>query len=120
MAQSCHEKCTANNCDKGKPTQCTKVLKALFEGESCALLYNEDDEDEEFCFTEDNKWFEDAWVQGLEEKEEMRSGYRKAAKQQVQLAMEALEEAQKQFDAAQFNFDNFNSQENKTVENVSL
>ncbi|CAB4040707.1 Hypothetical predicted protein [Paramuricea clavata] len=107
--------------EKSKPTQCAKVLKVLFEGESCPLLYNEDDawfddEDEEFCFTEDNKWFEDAWVQGLEEKEKMRSGYRKAAEQAMEQAMEALEEAQKQFDAAQFDFDS----QDKTVENVSL
>ena len=54
-------------------------LKRLFEGECCALSYNDDedwfnDEDEEFEFDPkgSNKWFEDALEQGLKEREEMR------------------------------------------------
>jgi hypothetical protein len=53
-------------------------LKRLFEGECCALSYNDDDdwfddEDEEFQFDPNgsNKWFEDALEQGLKEKEDM-------------------------------------------------
>jgi hypothetical protein len=54
-------------------------LKRLFEGECCALSYDDDedwfnDEDEEFEFDPNgsNKWFEDAFEQGLKEQEEMR------------------------------------------------
>jgi hypothetical protein len=54
-------------------------LKRLFEGESCGLAYNSDDdwfddEDEEFVFDPNgsNQWFEDAWLEGLKEAEEMR------------------------------------------------
>ena len=52
--------------------------KRLFEGECCALSYNDDDdwfddEDDEFVFDPkgSNKWFEDALEQGLKELEEM-------------------------------------------------
>ena len=58
-----------------------RELKRLFEGESCALSYNDDqdwfdDEDEEFQFDPEgsNKWFEDAFVAGLKECEMMRRG----------------------------------------------
>jgi hypothetical protein len=56
--------------------------KRIFEGESCALSYNEDqdwfdDEDEEFVFTNSNQWFEDAFVDGMMEREEMLCGYKK-------------------------------------------
>lgn len=42
-----------------------KDAKRIFEGECCALAYNDDeewfdDEDEEFSFTDDNSWFEAA------------------------------------------------------------
>ena len=54
-------------------------LKRVFEGECCALSYNDDeewfdDEDEEFVFDPNgsNKWFEDAVEQGLKEQAEMR------------------------------------------------
>ena len=52
--------------------------KRLFEGECCALSYNDDeewfdDEDDEFEFDPkgSNKWFEDAFEQGLKELEEI-------------------------------------------------
>jgi hypothetical protein len=58
-----------------------KELKRLFEGECCALAYNSDDEwfddeDEEFQFdpTGSNKWFEDAFVAGMKEREIMQRG----------------------------------------------
>jgi hypothetical protein len=56
-------------------------LKRLFEGECCALSYNDDedwfdDEDEEFEFDPkgSNKWFDDALEQGLKEQQEMQRG----------------------------------------------
>jgi hypothetical protein len=59
----------------------SKELKRLFEGECCALAYNDDDdwfddEDEEFVFDPagSNKWFEDAFVAGLKEQEIMQRG----------------------------------------------
>jgi hypothetical protein len=60
-------------------------LKRLFEGECCALSYNDDedwfdDEDEEFVFDPKNKWFEDALVAGLKEQEEMRRGPKRKSK----------------------------------------
>jgi hypothetical protein len=62
-------------------------LKRLFEGESCALSYNDDDdwfddEDEEFEFTGSNKWFEDALSQGLKELEMMQRGCVKRASEE--------------------------------------
>ena len=58
-----------------------KEIKLFFEGECCALSYNDDedwfdDEDEEFSFdyAGGNRWFEDALVAGLKEQEEMRWG----------------------------------------------
>ena len=63
-------------CDKK-----AKEFKRLFEGECCALAYNDDDdwfddEDEEFVFDPagSNKWFEDAFVAGLKENEIMQRG----------------------------------------------
>jgi hypothetical protein len=54
--------------------------KRIFEGESCALSYNDDDEwfddeDEEFAFNVDANicWFEDAFVEGLKERDEMQN-----------------------------------------------
>jgi hypothetical protein len=46
----------------------------------CALSYNKDgdwfdDEDEEFVFTDSNKWFEDTLVAGLQERVDMEYGY---------------------------------------------
>jgi hypothetical protein len=45
------------------------------------LGYNEDDEwfddeDEEFYFQESNGWFEEAFVAGMRERDEMLYGYR--------------------------------------------
>jgi hypothetical protein len=59
----------------------SKELKRLFKGECCALAYNDDDEwfddkDEEFEFDPagSNKWFEDAFVAGMKEREIMQRG----------------------------------------------
>ena len=57
--------------------------KRIFEGESCALLYNEtqdwfDDEDEQFVFTDSNQWFQDAFIAGMKERDEMLHGYLQA------------------------------------------
>jgi hypothetical protein len=58
-----------------------KELKVLFEGESCGLSYNSDDDwfdDEDFEFEFDpaggNKWFEDAWEAGMREHEMQQRG----------------------------------------------
>ena len=65
--------------------ECKKCAQAkcLFEGESCALLYNNDAEwfnDEEFVFNVDgsNRWFEDAHRAALKEQHDMEFGYRRA------------------------------------------
>ena len=55
--------------------------KCLVEGECCALAYNEDiewfdDEDEEFYFVENSSWFQDAFVSGMKERDEMLNGYK--------------------------------------------
>jgi hypothetical protein len=75
--------------------------KRIFEGESCALSYNEDqdwfdDEDEEFVFTNSNQWFEDAFVDGMMEREEMLCGYKKARQRQLDAAVQRLQEAVKE------------------------
>ena len=59
--------------------------KSLFEGESCALSYNDDgdwfdDEDEEFVFDGSNMWFEEAFEEGMKEHEIMSRGYLDAKK----------------------------------------
>jgi hypothetical protein len=53
--------------------------KRIVEGECCALAYNDDmdwfdDEDEEFYFGE--SWFEEAFVDGMTERNEMLNGYK--------------------------------------------
>ncbi|CAB4034700.1 Hypothetical predicted protein [Paramuricea clavata] len=74
--------------------------KRIFEGESCVLSYNEDqdwfdDEDEEFQFTESNQWFEDAFVVGLKECEEMQCGHLKVRQRQLDEALERLKDTVK-------------------------
>ena len=63
--------------NKNEEKNKNEELKRLFEGESCCLAYNSDDdwfddEDEEFEFDGSNRWFEEAWEEGLKEAEEMR------------------------------------------------
>ncbi|CAB4010864.1 Hypothetical predicted protein [Paramuricea clavata] len=67
-----------HNCSSA--TECERCLKQIFEGENCALAYNEDDdwfgdEDEEFEFVGNNDWFENAFVEGIQERDEMLYGY---------------------------------------------
>ena len=82
--------------------ECKKCTQAKpFEGESCALSYNEDqdwfdDEDEEFVFTNSNQWFEDAFVDIPMEREEMLSGYKKARQRQLDAAVQRLQDAVKE------------------------
>ncbi|CAB4004479.1 Hypothetical predicted protein [Paramuricea clavata] len=80
--------------------ECKKCLQAkrIFEGESCPLSYNEDDdwfndEDEEFSFDESNEWFEKAFVAGMKEREEMQTGYRYAKQRQLDEAFQKLQDA---------------------------
>jgi hypothetical protein len=66
--------------------------KSFFEGESCALLYNDeehwfDDEDEEFVFNGSNQWFEDAHRAGLKEQHDMEFGYRRAKREEQRKMM---------------------------------
>jgi hypothetical protein len=56
--------------------------KRIFEGESCALSYNEgddwfNDENEEFVFDGSNRWFEDAHRAAVKEQYDMEFGYRR-------------------------------------------
>lgn len=61
--------------------------KSIFEGESCALSYNDDDEwfddeDEDFTFTHANIcWFQDAFTAGLKERHKMQHGDDKMLRQ---------------------------------------
>jgi 16S rRNA C967 or C1407 C5-methylase (RsmB/RsmF family) len=86
--------CNLNCSPIVKCKKCTQAKK-IFEGESCALSYNEDDdwfddEDEEFVFNDSNHWFEDAFVEGMKEREEMRWGYLKVRQRQLDAAVERL------------------------------
>jgi predicted HicB family RNase H-like nuclease len=67
----------------------------LFEGESCALSYNDEDdwfhdEDEQFVFNGSNKWFEDAFQARMKECEDMRRGYLHAVQRQLDEAVKSL------------------------------
>jgi hypothetical protein len=64
--------------------------KRIFEGESCALSYNDDDEwfddeDEEFAFNVDANicWFEDAFVEGLKERYEMQNTHARMLRRKI-------------------------------------
>ena len=86
--------CNLNCSPVVKCKKCTQAKK-IFEGESCALSNNEDedwfdDEDEEFVFNDSNQWFEDAFVAGIKENEEMRRGYLQAHQRQLDAAVERL------------------------------
>ncbi|CAB3982328.1 Hypothetical predicted protein [Paramuricea clavata] len=103
-----------------------KEAKVLFEGESSTLAYNDDDdwfddEDEDFQFSEDNKWFEDAWEAGLREKEEMRSGWKRALDEHLldvaaryETAMENLAVTQTEFETLELEL----RVETETVETI--
>lgn len=86
----CDLKCLPDvNCER------CKQGKAMFEGESCALLYNEDedwfnDEDEEFVFMDSNQWFEEALIMGLREREDIQRGYLQVEKSQLNEAVARL------------------------------
>ncbi|CAB4030803.1 Hypothetical predicted protein [Paramuricea clavata] len=78
-------------------------IKKLFEGEACALGYNDDcewfyDEDEEFAFDPNgsNKYFEDAYIAGKEEQHEMKWGYNQTARRQLIDAEQRLEDAKRE------------------------
>jgi hypothetical protein len=78
--------CNLNCSPVGNCKKCTEA-KSFFEGESCALLYNDeehwfDDEDEEFVFNGSNQWFEDAHRTGLKEQHDMEFGYRRAKREE--------------------------------------
>ena len=77
------------NCSLVVECKLCAQAKCLFEGESCALLYNDDadwfdDEDEEFVFNVDgsNRWFEDAHRAALKEQHDMEFGYRRAKRKE--------------------------------------
>jgi hypothetical protein len=64
--------------------------KLIFEGESCALSYNDDDEwfddeDEEFAFNVDANicWFEDVFVEGLKERDEMQNTHARMLRRKI-------------------------------------
>jgi hypothetical protein len=62
--------------------------KRIFEGECCTLSYNDDtewfdEEDEEFVFTDSNKWFEDALNAGIKERDDMLFGYKEAKQREM-------------------------------------
>jgi hypothetical protein len=99
--------------------ECEKCVqtKCIFEGESCALSYNGDqavfdDEDEEFVFTNSNQWFEDVFVDGLNEREDMQYGYMSVMQRQLDSAMVRLEDAVRQ----SLDYEDEDGQKNKTVE----
>ena len=76
--------------------------KRLFEGECCALSYNDndawfDDEDDEFQFDPkgSNKWFEQALEQGLKEQEEMRRGPERKRDERKELKEKELKDEEK-------------------------
>ena len=80
--------------------RCKKCAEAkdIFEGVSCALLYNDDedwfdDEDEEFLFTGSNEWFENAFQSGMKERENMQQGYLHVKERQLNEAVKKLKEA---------------------------
>ena len=70
-------------CELGcSPDDCIRCAEAklIVEGESCALAYNDDgdwfdDEDEEFSFEHSEGWFEEAFEDGIAERDEMLYGY---------------------------------------------
>ncbi|CAB4026366.1 Hypothetical predicted protein [Paramuricea clavata] len=113
------------NYECGECPKCTEA-KTLFEGENSTLAYNDDDgwfddEDEDFHFTEGNKWFEDAWEAGLREKEEMRHGWKKALEGHLkdvaasyQAAMENLAVTQTEFETLELEL----RTETETVETI--
>ncbi|CAB4019363.1 Hypothetical predicted protein [Paramuricea clavata] len=79
--------CNLNCSPVVKCKKCTQA-KRIFEGESCALLYNDDedwfdDEDEEFVFTDSNQWFENAFESGIKEREDMQWGYLQVKQKQL-------------------------------------
>ena len=83
--------CNLNCSPVGNCKKCTEA-KSFFEGESCALLYNDeehwfDDEDEEFVFNGSNQWFEDAHRAGLKEQHDMEFGYRRAKREEQRKMM---------------------------------
>ena len=83
--------CNLNCSPVGNCKKCTEA-KSFFEGESCALLYNDeehwfDDEDEEFVFNGSNQWFEDAHRTGLKEQHDMEFGYRRAKREEQRKMM---------------------------------
>ena len=75
MSSKCQLKCApVVSCER------CEDARRIVEGECCALAYNEDsewfdDEDEEFCFGDSN-WFQDAFVAGMKERDEMLNGYK--------------------------------------------
>jgi hypothetical protein len=93
----CAENCVCNKCKEKK-----EEIKELFEGKACGLAYNDDDdwfndEDEEFEFTDSNKWFEKAWVDGVKERDEMLNGYKYVAQYEVDAGVKRLKQAMDEY-----------------------
>lgn len=99
--------------------RCAKA-KRIFEGECCALAYNEDgewfdDEDEEFTFANSSGWFENAFVAGLKERDDMLYGFRRAF---VVLLEENVRESL-DYDEEENKNEEKNEEKNKTVQKKS-